>query len=329
MRYPILFFLLLLVLSAAALWLLFDRDMRELEARLHGRSQIVETSIGPVEYGIAGDGHAVLAIHGSGGGFDQGLEFIGPLADYGFRLIAPSRFGYLRTPAPEGFTLESQADAYADLLERLGVEKVVVLGGSAGALSAMQFAIRHPQRCEALVLLVPASYAPDRRPNESAAKSRFAETVMMTALRSDFLFWSAIRVAPDVMTRLILATEPAVVRGADQEDQARVREVLRHILPVSRRAKGLLFDSHTAGNPPPMDLEKINCPVLAISAEDDLYGTAASARHVAASVQDGRLHLYRRGGHLLVGHDDHVWRTISSFIAEALADKDAEGGGSS
>jgi pimeloyl-ACP methyl ester carboxylesterase len=282
-----------------------------------------------MEYGTAGNGHPVLAIHGSGGGFDQGLEFVGPLANYGFRLIAPSRFGYLRTPAPERFTLESQADAYADLLERLDLKKVVVFGSSAGALSAMQFAIRHPQRCEALVLLVPASHAPDRRPNESAAESRFAETVMMAALRSDFLFWSAIRFAPDAMTRLILATEPAVVHGADQEEQARVRKILRHILPVSRRAEGLLFDSRTAGNPPPMELEKIDCPLLAISADDDLYGTAASARHVAASVPDGTLHLYRQGGHLLVGHDEEVWRTISSFIAEALADKNAAGGDSS
>ncbi|WP_159593821.1 alpha/beta fold hydrolase [Chelativorans xinjiangense] len=317
---------LVLAAAAAAIWFLFDRDMRELEARLRGRSQIVETSFGPMEYASAGSGHPVLAIHGSGGGFDQGLEFIGPLADHGFRLIAPSRFGYLRTPAPEGFTLEQQADAYVDLLDHLGLEKVTVFGGSAGALSALQFAIRQPERCVALVLLVPASYAPDRRPNESAAESRLAETVMMTVLRSDFLFWSAIRLAPDAMTRLILATEPALVHAANQEEQARVRDVLNHILPVSRRAEGLLFDSRTAGNPPPMELEKIACPVQAIGAEDDLYGTAASARHVAASVPDGRLHIYPKGGHLLVGHDEEVWRIVASFVLEALADEKVAGG---
>jgi 2-hydroxy-6-oxonona-2,4-dienedioate hydrolase len=318
MRVLISMFLLVLLASAALIWFIFDRDMKVLEARVQGRSQLLKTSFGVVEYASAGEGHPVLVIHGSGGGFDQGLDFTGPLAEYGFHLIAPSRFGYLRTPAIENLTLELQADAYVDLLDHLAVEKVVVFGGSAGALSAMQFAIRHPERCEALVLLVPASYAPDRRPSESAAESRFAETVMMTVLRSDFLFWSGIRLAPDAMTRLILATEPAVVHAAGQREQARVRDVLLHILPVSRRTEGILFDSRVAGNPPPMELEKIGCPVLAISADDDLYGTAASARHVAASVPVGRLHIYPKGGHLLVGHDDAVWPTVASFIAEAL-----------
>ncbi|RUV69878.1 MAG: alpha/beta hydrolase [Mesorhizobium sp.] len=326
MRSLLLALLIVLVASAAAIWFLVDRDLRELEARLLGRSQLVETSFGSIEYASLGNGHPVLAIHGSGGGFDQGLEFVGPLADHGFRLIAPSRFGYLRTPAPADFTLEQQADAYVDLLDHLGLDKVVVFGGSAGALSAMQFAIRHPERCEALVLLVPASYAPDRRPTESGAESRFAETVMMTALRSDFLFWSAIRLAPDAMTRLILATEPALVHAASQKEQARVRAALKHVLPVSRRAEGLLFDSRTAGNPPPMELEKIACPVLAISAEDDLYGTAASARYVVANVPAGKLLLYPRGGHLLVGHSEQVWRSVASFIAEVLTDVNVAGG---
>jgi 2-hydroxy-6-oxonona-2,4-dienedioate hydrolase len=317
MRGLLILFLLALVAFAAWTWFLYARDMRELEARVEGHSRLVETSFGAIEYASAGAGHPVLVIHGSGGGFDQGLEFAGPLADYGYRLIAPSRFGYLRTSAPGNFTIESQADAYVDLLDHLALERVVVFGGSAGALSAMQFAIRYPERCEAVVLLVPASYAPDRRPGESAAESRFAEAAMMTVLRSDFLFWSGIRLAPDTMTRFILATEPAVVHSASPQEQVRVRDALRHILPVSRRADGILFDSRTAGNPPPLALDKIVCPVLAISAEDDLYGTAAAARHVAARVPNGRLHLYPEGGHLLVGHNDHVWRTVATFITDA------------
>ena len=325
MRGLLILFLLVLVGSAVWTWFVYARDMRELEARVQGRSRLFDSSFGAIEYASTGAaGHPVLVIHGSGGGFDQGLEFTRPLADYGFRLVAPSRFGYLRSAAPENLTLELQADAYVDLLDHLGLEKVVIFGGSAGALSAMQLAIRHPERCEALVLLVPASYAPDRRPGESAAESGLAESAMMTVLRSDFLFWSGVRVASDTMTRFILATEPAVVHSASPREQARVRDVLRHILPVSRRAEGILFDSRTAGDPPPMALGKIACPVLAISAEDDLYGTAASARHVAASVPDGSLRLYSEGGHLLVGHDEDVWRTVASFISEALEAESAE-----
>jgi len=68
------------------------------------------------------------------------------MAGRGYRLIAPSRFGYLGSSMPPSHAA-MQADAYAQLLDRLGIEKVMVVGISAGAWSSMQFAIRHPERC--------------------------------------------------------------------------------------------------------------------------------------------------------------------------------------
>jgi 2-hydroxy-6-oxonona-2,4-dienedioate hydrolase len=101
-------------------------------------------------------------IHGAGGGFDQGLELAQPLIDAGFRVIAVSRFGYLRTPMPAVASPEAQADAHACLLEALKIERTAVIGGSADAPSAMQLCLRHPERCSALVLLFPMAFAPNR-----------------------------------------------------------------------------------------------------------------------------------------------------------------------
>lgn len=299
----------------STVWISFRHEMAALRPRLDARSVTVETSIGTVEYALDGDGPPVLAIHGSGGGFDQGLEMAGSLAAKGFRLIAPSRFGYLRSSYPENLTLEMQADVFAELLDRIKIEKVFIFGGSAGALSAMQFAIRHPDRCKGLVLLVPAAYAPDRPPHAAAAaKGSVAEAIVMAVLSSDFLFWAAMKVVPDVLTKFVLATEPGLVHSALPEEQVRVSDVLKHILPVSLRAKGILFDARTAGAPSPMDLRSIRCPLLAISAEDDLYGTDLSARFTAGQVPDGKLVIYPTGGHLWVGHDREVWEEIASFL---------------
>ena len=99
-----------------------------------------------------------MVVHGSGGGYDQGMAFAGALADYGIRVIAMSRFGYLRTPMPADASEAAQADAHVCLLDVLGIRQAAVLGGSAGALSALQMAIRHPDRVRALVLLVPLAY---------------------------------------------------------------------------------------------------------------------------------------------------------------------------
>ncbi len=150
-----------LLIVAIAIGALFLRDLSIARARLDGRSQTISTPFGHQEYAEQGKGDPVLVVHGASGGFDQALDMAGPLADHGFRLIAPSQFGYLGSASPADPTTAMQADAYVRLLDHLGVDKAVVVGISAGAWSSLEFAIRHPERCRALVLLVPADYLPE------------------------------------------------------------------------------------------------------------------------------------------------------------------------
>jgi len=305
--------------GSAAVWADYAHDMAQITGRLESGSTVTESPFGPIEYASVGSGPVVLAIHGSGGGFDQAIEMMGDLAPRGYRLIAPSRFGYLRSGRPGNASPEIQADALAWLVEHLGEDEVFVAGGSAGALPAMQFAIRHPDKTRALVLLVPAAYAPRRAPNESAMGGAIGQAVIFTALRSDFLFWAAIRLFPDRMTRALLATEPALLLAAGPDERARVRAILSHILPVSRRARGLIDDSSWAGAPPRYALENIQAPVLTISARDDLYGTYEAAAYTAREVKNGRLLPFETGGHLLVGHQSEVWDRVSAFLDDVAA----------
>ena len=76
----------------------FDDDMQHAFARAAQGSVVLQTRCGPIEYQEAGIGVPLLAVHGSGGGHDQGMAFAAGLASYGIRVIAVSRFGYLRTP---------------------------------------------------------------------------------------------------------------------------------------------------------------------------------------------------------------------------------------
>jgi pimeloyl-ACP methyl ester carboxylesterase len=144
----------------------------------------------------------------------------------------------------------SSARARAELLDHLGIDEAVVVGISAGAWSSMQFAIRHPQRCRALVLIVPADYLPEGTAVHGGA-------------------------------------------SADAGEKARVGQLLDHLLPVSPRYEGMQFDIHTAAIREPYSIEKITCPVLTISAEDDRFGTAARARYIANGVAHGRALIFR------------------------------------
>jgi 2-hydroxy-6-oxonona-2,4-dienedioate hydrolase len=292
----------------------YQRDIHQARKRVSTDSQIVQTPCGPIEYALAGNGPPVLVVHGAGGGYDQGLEFGEPLINSGFRIIAMSRFGYLRTPLPTDASASAQADVHACLLNALKIRRAAVVGASAGAPSSMQFALRHPDRCSAMVLLVPAAYVP--RPGSAPPMQTPAGTDILfdTALKSDFLFWVAIRLTRSTVIRAILATPPAVVENASAAEQARVGKVLEHILPVSPRRLGLLNDAAVTSSLQPYELERITIPTLVIGMADDLFGTFDAARYTAEHVPRARFIGYSSGGHLWVGHQKEVMSEIAAFL---------------
>jgi 2-hydroxy-6-oxonona-2,4-dienedioate hydrolase len=299
---------------AAIVWQSYHHDITAARARMSNASRAVNTPCGLIEYGDVGSGPPVLVIHGAGGGFDQGLDFARPLIDKGFRVIAPSRFGYLRTPLPPDASPMAQADAHACLLDALNLPRVAVVGGSMGAPSAMQLCLRHPERCSAMVLLFPIAFAP-RAPGELLQEpSALAQFVMNVTLKSDFAFWSAMKLAPDILVERILATPLADVRNASPDERRRVFEVLRNILPVSRREEGLKTDIAVALSIPRYALERFTVPTLAISAEDDLFGTFRNARYTAEHIPGARFVGYPTGGHLLVGHREEVASVVTEFL---------------
>ncbi|HEY0775218.1 MAG TPA: alpha/beta fold hydrolase, partial [Nocardioidaceae bacterium] len=138
----------------------YRSDLAASRARLTGRSSLIETRLGPVEVADSGAGPPVLVVHGAAGGFDMGLQVGEDMLGGDFRILAPSRFGYLRSPMPEAASHADQADVFAALLDALDLPRVAVVAVSAGAQSATQLALRHPDRVSALVLITPALYLP-------------------------------------------------------------------------------------------------------------------------------------------------------------------------
>lgn len=304
-------------MGAALVYRAYEADLAAARARISTGSRLVATSTGPIEVGETRGDRPLLMIHGTGGGFDQGLQFAQRLAGMGWRVIAPSRFGYLRTSMPADASSEAQADALAGLLDALDIERLPVLGGSAGALPALAFALRHPQRCSALVPIVPASYVPERPATPAAVPWATALTEAM--LRSDFLFWCGLRSAPAAMTKALLATDADVVAGASPAEQERVRRVLWNIFPVSDRADGILNDARLSSAPAPMPVERIVAPTLAVSVEDDRFGTYEAARYIAATVPRARLLSFRTGGHIWAGHDVELFGEVHRFLEQESA----------
>jgi 2-hydroxy-6-oxonona-2,4-dienedioate hydrolase len=292
----------------------FDQDIKAAATRAARGSVLVATRCGPIEYQEAGTGMPLLMVHGSGGGHDQGMAFAGTLAQQGIRVIAVSRFGYLRTPMPADATPGAQADAHVCLLDALGIQQAAVLGGSAGGPSAMQMAVRHPGRVNALVLLVPIAYKPSSVVDTVAPLWPAAESLILRLIGSDFVFWTALNLARDQVIKYVLATPPGNVATASPQERARLDKVLASILPVSLRALGLRSDSVLGKGIARYALETIRAPTLVISVRDDGFGTYASAEYTASQIAGAKFIGFENGGHLWVGHDDKVQAAILQFL---------------
>ena len=111
-----------------------------------------------------GTGRPVLVLHGSGGGWDQGVDWaqrrLAPDASAGFDVVCPSRFGYPGSTLPERADVPAQAATMVGVIDALGLQRVDVVGLSAGSVAAAQLAADYPDRVRRVVLespLVPLS----------------------------------------------------------------------------------------------------------------------------------------------------------------------------
>jgi len=141
-----------------------------------------------------------------------------------------------------------------------------------------------------------------------------ARLMIEQAVKSDFLYWAAMTLDPDIVLATILGTPPAALDGVSVDERARVRRMMRQILPLSARREGLLNEAAIAVSLGRYWLEGIDTPTLIVSLEDDLYGTYASARYTAAHIRNARFVGYASGGHMLAGHNEEVMAELKAFL---------------
>lgn len=296
------------------------RDIRAAHLRLDSLgSRVIETACGPIECAITGKGSPVLVVHGALGGFDQGLFLAHNIGAPNCQIISVSRFGFLRSPVPPGATLDTQADAFAALLDALGIRKAAVFAVSAGSTSAIRFAARYPQRISTLILLGPDA------PGETymALPPRFLSNIIFG---NDFVYWAMIQ----CFGKKLQTATGLVPKGyaLTPEHAALVSKIQTGSLPVSRRMDGWNFETYTCAKDfwasatpaSPYPLSEIKTPVLVIMAEDDPLALPANVRALAKQMPNARLYSVPDGGHFLLGHAEEVKAEIARFLANHIVE---------
>lgn len=265
----------------------YKHDMSLAYQRISGGGRIIETACGPIQYTEIGEGAPILIVHGSGGGYDQG-EYFAKLIGGNYRWIAPSRFGFLGSPVPDGANSAQQADAHACLLDALGIDRVGVVGVSMGGPSSLLFALAHPKRATSLVMISAVSHAIPPRPAILATVFKF--------FLNDFVFWSMVHASPEGLL-VALGVPSEVQKQLSPREVARLHAFLELIQPMGARQNGQNLEQHMSEYDA-QQIRNIQIPTLVLHSRDDTLVAIEQGEFTANNIPGAKFILMEKGGHL-------------------------------
>jgi len=108
-----------------------------------------------VRWREAGEGPAVVLVHGLGLSADFWWRNGPPLAAAGFRVLAPDLPGFGKTEGPPHLSVPDQARAIAAWADAIGLGPAAYVGHSVSCQAALELAASEPARVTALVLAAP------------------------------------------------------------------------------------------------------------------------------------------------------------------------------
>jgi pimeloyl-ACP methyl ester carboxylesterase len=285
----------IVVLAVVALWLKLrgpDIPYATLEAKYTtGTSHFVDLP-GGFHVHYQDDGDAALPIlvllHGFGDSYTSWEGWV-PVLKPQFRVISLDFPGHGLTRAPEGYQLTGVglADLVDAFAAQLALPPFAVAGNSMGGGVAWQFAVRHPERLSALILVDAAGFPNEKPPGELPLAFKILKYPIGRALLRNIdnrpLIDSGLKV--DVYDKSVIT--PALVdRWAEFQRAPGHRAILMALNPLG-------FNQATAAA-----LQNIKVPTLILHGDSDVLIEPASAQKFAAAISGAKVILYPRVGHL-------------------------------
>lgn len=251
-------------------------------------------SYGNMTYVDRGEGEIILSVHGIFGGYDQAYDTCKNFSS-DYRIIAPSRFGYLGSDILGNGTPAEQASAYVELLDKLRIDKVYLLATSAGGSIAIRFALDYPERTKGLILYCSAMpYAEEPK--------KYSEYVGPPAfLCNDYAMFF---ISP--LFEPIMGMESSTIYS---------------MLPVEDRKEGVILDASVtnpdmARNFDDYEIESLQVPSLILHAKDDKLANYEDTLNALGRFPNCKFISFETGGHMMVGHSKEIEKAVSEFVKD-------------
>jgi pimeloyl-ACP methyl ester carboxylesterase len=263
----------------------------------------VDTGAVRIAYSAQGEGPAVLLLHAGVTDSRSWQPLIARLGD-GVRTLAYDQRGFGGTTYEPELHL-GMDDALA-VLDAEGVESAVVIGASNGGLRAVDLALAHPHRVQALVLIAAGvSGAPEEDPTTYSNSVQRLYAAYEAAEEGD---------DPDELNRV----EAHAWLDGWAADEGRVTGPVRELfLEMNGAALAAPDPGPEREVDPAWDrLADITVPTLVLCGDLDVLCTSASD-HLAAEIPGARYEVLQGTGHLphLEGHP-RTLEAIAAFVAE-------------
>ena len=281
-------------------------------SRVMDDGDVMETTMGNIHYKLSGKGPVLFFMHGGPGGIDQGF-FLEDLIEEGYSLLVVSRPGYLRTPFVP-LSYEEQVDQYVELLDKLLIDKVVVMGYSAGGPLALTFANKYPKRTHALGMEAGVSTVFED-PSEEVLDSFWGKLFMSNRIQ-DFLSWITvitIKIAFKMVFKSIIRIETLLNKeeikkftdlvSNDKERKMWLKKLMDTTVPMSLRKLGLSHDVELLTSIEKIPVDSINVKSLLVYSKEDNDVKWLNAEYLKTNLKDFEL-LVTHGGHFMwIGED--------------------------
>jgi pimeloyl-ACP methyl ester carboxylesterase len=232
------------------------------------------------------------------------------LVDAGFRVVAPSRPGYLDTPLTDDrATPAQQAALHAALLDALGVDRFALACWSGGGPSSYQLAIDHPERVTAVAAIAAVS--------KPYTFEHTSEETILFGRPGTWLMKEMAKHSPKQTVKMLVTEEGDLPKdkakelvAAIWEDEARRDWVLRWLTTVTGARKVGFANDRKHFPDLQLDLAAVAAPVLLVHADTDSDVGFEHSDHAAEVLPEAELHTIHDGTHISAwtGPDDEQAR---------------------
>ncbi len=266
-------------------------------------SMTIETDLGFIEYADRGIGPVILSIHGSPGGFDQGLGMAEIFRKNGYRVMAVSRPGYLNTPWVKE-TPENQTELLVSLLDTLKLNKVIVVSASTGGSIAYTLAQNYPTRISALLTIASASMSctkllENSKMNQwSYLNSRSFLLILQLKKYFPRLLISRFLHHASSLSKSEISEQAKIIAEDEIQFQIFKLMVARMTQNFDQRKTGQESDLKILIEMNKLKMDKITCPTLIIHGTHDANVEPIHAENAANSIAGSNLLWIEKGSHI-------------------------------